>query len=113
MKRYKPAPMTPELAPMMQHYTHIVERKQPKGRCRGCALRPGTAANRCGNTASKLMHVLLWGGVFACHHDGTADGKVVDDGARATRLCRGFKALMDGMHDPDDEMIRKLAGELK
>lgn len=101
--KFKARPMlAPELAQLMGRWTRMVEALKPRGRCRGCALRPGTAANRDGDTAGRLMIVLLQGGDFRCHHTGSARGPVMRKDPPA-RQCRGFRALLQAMRVKDGE----------
>jgi hypothetical protein len=97
---YRPSPMPEALAPVMRFWTNLVERAKPRGRCRGCAFRPGTAANRCGDVAAKVSLTVLHGGDFRCHHE-TLSGPVVKGEAPA-RQCRGFRVLIDRLRLRDE-----------
>lgn len=79
---------------MMDEWTRIVEREQPRGQCRGCAFRRGTLANRDLRVWGNVTQILLGGGDFRCHH-AKLGGPVVD--SAPSRQCRGFAALLTGL----------------
>lgn len=90
-KRFRAEPMPADCQRDMNLWTTLVELEQPRGQCRGCALRRGSLANRDFGTFGKIVDVLLRGGDFRCHH--ARLGAPVCTTA-PTRQCRGFAALL-------------------
>jgi hypothetical protein len=76
--RYRPHPQSDENARRMQRLAAMAG--NVKGRCRSCAFRHGTAANRCERVANALELAALSAVSFHCHHN-------------PERVCRGFDAV--------------------
>lgn len=94
MPPYRPKPQTEREASLMHGLAWTADMKGVRGRCRGCAFRPGTAANRCGNVAKSVEAAAMWDASFMCHH-ATTSGPVLPSTAAHHRKCPGYAALFN------------------